>query len=129
MSEENVEVVREWFERWNRHERWFLEHEVHPDMQVVSRIQNEPFRGRGGLRRWIQEIDEQFQEWELIVDEWRDVGDLVVGLGRIRLLGRESGVGFDQPAGWLLEIKDGKLFRLQNFVRPEEALEAAGLSE
>ena len=127
MSQENVELVRGWFERWNRRDREIVEDEVHPDMRVISRLQREPFRGPEGLRRWMEEIDEQFQEWELLTDEWRDAGDRVVVIGRIRLQGRESGVGFDQPAGWIVEVRDGRLFSLQTFVEPEEALRVAGL--
>jgi len=77
----------------------------------------------------MQEIDEQFRNWELAGDEWRETGDRVVVLGRVRLRGRESGVAVDQPHGWLFEFKDGKVFRFRHFARPQEALEAAGLSE
>jgi ketosteroid isomerase-like protein len=130
MSQENVELVQAWFERWNRGERDFPRDELlHPDFQVVSRLQSEPFRGREGLRRWMQEIDEQFREWTLVGDEWRDIGDRVVVFGQVRLRRKESGVAFGQPGGWLFEFKDGKLFQLRPFVRPEEALKAAGLKE
>jgi ketosteroid isomerase-like protein len=129
VSQENVEVVKSWFERWNRGERDFPSDELlHPDFQVVSRLQSEPFRGREGLRRWMQEIDQQFQEWELVGDEWRGVGDRVVVLGQVRLRGKEGGAS-GQPGGWLFEFKEGKLFQLRPFVRPEDALEAAGLRE
>jgi hypothetical protein len=77
----------------------------------------------------MQENDEQFREVKLVLEKWRDVGDLVVVLGQIRLRGRESGVPFVQLTGWLSELKDGKLFKFQAFGRPEEALEAAGLRE
>jgi ketosteroid isomerase-like protein len=129
MAKGNVELVQGWFERWNRGERDFSEDEIHPDMQVMSRLRREPFRGRAGLQDWFAEIDEQFQEWVVIGDEWRAGDDLVVVLGRVRLRGKESGVGFDQPTGWLFEFRDGRLFRLRNFVRPQEALEAAGMRE
>jgi hypothetical protein len=66
MSQENVELVRGWFQRWNRGERDFPTDELlHPGFQVISRLQNEPFRGRHGLRRWMEEIDEQFREQAL----------------------------------------------------------------
>jgi hypothetical protein len=77
----------------------------------------------------MQEIDEQFQKWELVVDEWRDAGEVIVALGYNRLRGKGSGVAFDQPMGWLVEVADGMLFRLQTFPRPKEALEAVGLRE
>ena len=43
--------------------------------------------------------------------------------------GKGSGVEVEQPHGWLLEFKDGKVFRFRHFARPQEAVEAAGLSE
>jgi ketosteroid isomerase-like protein len=128
MSRENVEIVKGWFERWNRGERELFEHEIHPDVQVISRLQHEPFRRPEGLRKWMREIDEQFEEWELVPEEWRDTGDLVVVTGYIRLRGMGSGIGFDEPAGWLWELKGGRLYRLQTtFTRPEDAFVAAGL--
>ncbi len=72
MSHENVELVQSWFERWNRGDRDVFEDELHPDFQIVSRLQREPFEGREGLQQWMQEIDEQFREWELAGDEWRE---------------------------------------------------------
>jgi ketosteroid isomerase-like protein len=130
MSQENVELVRESFERWNRGDRDFSRAEVlHPDFQVVSRMPSEPFRGLEGLRRWMQEIDEQFEEWKVVVTELRDAGDQVVALGAAHLRGKGSGVPYEQSAGWLFEFQGDKLIRLQMFARPEEALEAAGLRE
>lgn len=44
MSQQNIEIVKGWFERWNRGEREFPDEEIHPDVQVISRLQSEPFR-------------------------------------------------------------------------------------
>ncbi len=128
MSQENVELVRSWFERWNRGERG-LERELHPDVEIFSRIQPTPYRGVEGFRQWTREIDEQFQEWCLVVDDWRDEGDIVAALGHVRMRGHGSGIEFDQPLGWVIEISEGKLHGLQIFLDPAEALKAAGLSE
>ena len=68
------------------------------------------------MRRWFQEIEEQFDEWTVIADEWHDAGDLVATLGKVRLRGRGSGVSFETPVGWLFEIRGGKLSRLQTFL-------------
>ena len=130
MSQENVRLVRESFERWNRGDRDFSRAEVlHSDFQVISRIPSEPFRGVEGLRRWMREIDDQFEEWQVVVEELRDAGDHVVVLGQLRLRGKGSGVALEQSAGWLFEFQEDKLYRLQMFARPDEALEAGGLSE
>ena len=131
MSEENVELVKDAFNRWNAGERTF-EDEIHPDVEIVSRglMQGRLLRGREGVRRWFREVDEQFDEWSITTEEWRDAGDYVVALGRAHMHGRESGIELDQPVGWLFEIRDGQVLRLETFLdKPAEALEAAGLRE
>jgi ketosteroid isomerase-like protein len=132
MSEENVEIVQSWFSRWNAGERRFADEELHPDLETVSRgiMEGRRLRGREGFRRFLREIDEQFDQWTFTGEDWRDAGDFVAALGHVHLHGRESGIAFDQPVGLLVEVRDGQLFRLETFVdEPAEALEAAGLRE
>jgi ketosteroid isomerase-like protein len=129
MSQENVELVRHWIDGWNRGQRSLPENEIHPDVKVMSRFRPEPYCGRDGFEQWIQEIDQQFQEWRIAVDDWRSAGNRVVALGQLHLRGRTGGVEFDQSAAAMVEVSDGRLFRLRLFVDHAEALEAAGLSE
>jgi ketosteroid isomerase-like protein len=129
MSRENVETAKGWIDRWNRGERSLPNDEIHSDVEVESRFRPEPYYGPEGFQQWIGEIDEQFQEWRIAVEVWRDEGDDVVALGRIHLRGRTSAVELDQEVGAILEVRDGKLFRLRLFASPEETLEAAGLPD
>ena len=130
MSQENVEIARSVFDRWNAGEREFPDEEIHPDVVLVSRILGKVVRGRAGVRRYVREIDEQFDQWNLVIEDWRDAGDCVAALGHIRLHGRRSGVAFDQPVGILFEIRGGQLLRFETFLdEPNDALKAAGLSE
>jgi ketosteroid isomerase-like protein len=130
MSQENVEFARSVFSRWNAGERRFPDEEIHPDAVLVSRILGRAVRGRAGVRRYLREIDEQFDEWNLVIEDWRDAGDFVAALGHVRLHGRHSGVAFDQPVGILFEIREGQLLRFETFLdEPINALKAAGLRE
>jgi ketosteroid isomerase-like protein len=130
MSQENVELAQSVFSRWNAGERRFLDEEIHPHVVIESRILGKSVRGRAGVRRYLREIDEQFDEWNLVIEEWRDAGDCVAALGRIRLRGRRSGVAFDQPVGILFEFRGRQLLRFETFLdEPAGALRAAGLSE
>ena len=131
MSEENVEIVKDVVSRWNAGERTFTD-QIHPDVEILSRglMEGRLLRGREGVRRLFREIDEQFDEWRLDTEEWRDAGGYVVALGRANMHGRQSGITFEQPLGWLFEIRDGQVFRFETFPdKPAEALEAAGLRE
>ena len=130
MSQENVEFAQSVFSRWNAGERRFADEEIHPEVVLVSRILGRAVRGRAGVRRYLREIDEQFDEWTMAIEDWRDAGDCVVALGDICLHGRRSGVAFDQPVGILFEIRDGQLVRFETFLdEPADALKAAGLAE
>jgi ketosteroid isomerase-like protein len=130
MSQENVEFAQSVFNRWNAGERTFPDAEIHPDVLLVSRLLGTPVRGRAGVRRYLREIDEQFDEWAMAIEDWRDGGDCVAALGHIRLHGRRSGVALDQPVGILFEIRGGQLFRFETFIdEPADALKAAGLSD
>ena len=130
MSHENVEFARSVLTRWNAGERRFADEEIHPDAVLVSRILGKSVSGRTGVRRYLREIEEQFDQWNLVVEDWHDAGDCVAALGHVRLRGRRSGVQFNQPVGILFEIRDGQLLRFETFLdQPAEALKAAGLSE
>ena len=56
-------------------------------------------------------------------------GDRVVGIGCIHARGRESGLELDSAAGWVFELRGGKVVRAEGFLNPADALEAAGLAE
>jgi ketosteroid isomerase-like protein len=114
MSQENVEFARSVFTRWNAGERRFPDEEIHPDVVLVSRLLGKAVRGRTGVRRYLREIDEHFDEWKMTIDEWRDAGDCVAALGRVWLHGRRSGVAFDQPVGILFEIRGGQTASLRD---------------
>jgi ketosteroid isomerase-like protein len=130
MSRKNIEFAQSVFRRWNAGERSFPDEEIHPDVVVVSRILGKAVRGRAGVRRYLREIDEQFDEWTMAIEDWRAAGDYVVALGHVRLHGRRSGVAFDQSVGILLEIREGQLRRFETFLdEPADALKAGGLTQ
>jgi ketosteroid isomerase-like protein len=131
MSRESVESLLARIESWNAGEEMDLE-AVHPDVEIVSplsSVQGEPYRGHDGIRQWRSDIDEQFTEWRIDMEEIRDLdGDRYLGLGRVHLCGRGSGVEFEQPLAWLFELRDGKWSRMSIYATSAEALEAAGLT-
>ena len=130
MSQENMEFARSVFSRWNAGERLFPDEEIHPDAVLVSQLLGTAVHGREGVRHYLREIEEQFGEWTMAIDDWRDAGDFVVALGQVSVQGRRSGVALDQRVGILFEIRDGQLLRFETFLDdPANALRAAGLSE
>jgi ketosteroid isomerase-like protein len=128
----NVERVRDAFERWNAGDRELRPEEVHPDIvleTVLASSRGKPYRGHEGFRRWLADIDEQFDRWTLRMAEVEEVSeDRVLVLGSIHLRGRASGVEFEQPFGWVFDFRDGMTIRMATFTDPAEARAAAALS-
>ena len=57
--------------------------------------------------------------------EIRDLGDRVVGIGRIRIRGKASGATTESAVGVVSDLLDGKAIRVRTYLDPKEALEAA----
>jgi len=74
----------------------------------------------------FREIHDAFDEIHVDYSDVRDLGDRVVGIGRIRMRGRGSGAETDSPAAVVIDIRHGKSIRIQTYLDPQEALKAAG---
>jgi ketosteroid isomerase-like protein len=66
---------------------------------------------------------------QVVADDWRDLGDRVLVLGRIEGRGSGSGALVDAPFGAVLDLRGGKISRSHGFLDHGEALRAAGLAE
>jgi ketosteroid isomerase-like protein len=131
MSEESrEELIRREFDRWNTGEREIDPEVLHRDVVLHSRLTNATYHGHDGVRRWMAEVDGQFEEWHSSIDEFRDAADeRLLVLGTIHLRGRASGVEFDQPMGWVATFAGNQVTELSLIPDHTQALEAAGLQE
>ena len=129
MAVDREAIIRETWERWNagvRDPDAFGGAGVTDDFTLSSALTGRVFHGREGLVAWMAEIDENFDAWNLRIDEIRATGkDRYVVLGGVRLHGRGSGVELDQPIGWVVEFEGDLGKRLLNFSSHDEAIEAA----
>lgn len=133
MSKENVEAARKSIEAWNRGDVDAFLKSFHPDGEYVSDVVGQVqsadnvYRGREEIRRFW---DEWHSVWDLTVQvsEFRDLGDIVLTIGRNRARGRASGVDLDVPMAYVGEFEDGLMRRLRAYRDLDEALQAVGLS-
>jgi hypothetical protein len=130
MSENRAELISRTWERWNSGEREIDTRDVHPEIVIRSALTNAEYHGYDGLRTWMAEIDDQFGDWHLSIDQFRDASeDRCLALGTVHVRGRTSGVEFDQRMGWLLTFVGERVIELWAIPGHAQALEAAGLSE
>jgi len=132
MSQENVENVRRGIDAWNRGDldEWLAGFAPEAELHTTGRFADRGvYRGRAGLKRYWAEIREDVEELSTSISEIRAVGDkvLVTTTGRGR--GKRSKVPVEQPIWFVMTLRDGLVVRIETYVDPEPALEAAGLSE
>ncbi|MGH2962289.1 MAG: nuclear transport factor 2 family protein [Solirubrobacterales bacterium] len=135
MAQENVDTFRRGVEAYNRRDVEALIADADPGIEwhpaILVRLggKSTVYRGHDGLRELLIDTDDTVAEIHVEFPEVRDLGDRVLGLGRIRTRGRASGIVTEAPLGCLADFRDEKLTRVQTYLDPREALEAAGLSE
>ncbi|HME05339.1 MAG TPA: nuclear transport factor 2 family protein [Solirubrobacteraceae bacterium] len=132
MSRTNVEITKGVVNAFNRRDIDAFAELTTPDFEwvpVMVAIEGEVFRGREGIETYLGRLDEAWEDYRVAAGEYRDLGDRVLYLGRMVGRGRGSGVPVDTPLGALTDYRDGKCWRLRNFLDHSEALRAAGLAE
>jgi ketosteroid isomerase-like protein len=130
MSRENVEAAHEVLSAVERRDRSRLVELTDPEIEWRSFFADlSEYHGHDGLIQYLRDLDEAFEWLRPEVGDMLDVGDLVVGVGRIHYRGKESGAEADMPAGWLFRFSGGRLRGFRAFSDPEQALEDVGLRE
>ena len=130
MSEENVEIVRQAVEKWNRGDPDAVS-ELMDDDVVLRMAEGWPERvyfGKAAARSFIEGWAETVGQ-ETVIEEVIDGGAVVVLRQRVHLSGIQSGIEGDQRSTSILTFREGKVVMVEFFWDHQEALEAAGLSE
>jgi hypothetical protein len=118
--------IRDGFERWNSGEHTIDPRWMAADMEIhtaVGDLSGTVYRGEDGLKQWVDDMHDVFDEWELELDEIEEFAPgRVLAVGSAHLRGRGSGVTVDQPCAWLMDHVDGVLTRFEPFLnRVDEA--------
>jgi ketosteroid isomerase-like protein len=137
MSQENVEIVRQVFERFTDGARhgdfgaWFDSEHVAEDLEwITPGVGLGTYRGRAAFVGFFAIWIEDFEAWSFDLERLIDAGDdRVVGVFLQTATGRASGVPVELHQALVYELQDGQVVRVRNYFDPKEALEAAGLSE
>jgi ketosteroid isomerase-like protein len=141
MSQEDVENLRAFLEAasgpiatavaaWKGGEALsLLDPEVTYEDTALPDHVGETYRGHEGVIRATERWAEPYEELTVEVEQVVGTNDHFVSIDRVRAKGRHTGIEFEAPLAYLWIFRDGKVTHFQSFVRPQEALEAAGLRE
>ena len=124
MSQENVEIVRRFLVVDD-----FDEALTYADPGIVwNPVEESSAQGHDAVRASTARWKGEWDDYELIPEEFADVGDRVVVTVRFRARGRGSGVEVDARLYDVFTLRDGMIVRMDQFAERSEALEALGLS-
>jgi ketosteroid isomerase-like protein len=134
VSEENIAVVRRAFAAFNERdlaatlELFDPEMEFLPQQTATLAREGRPYRGHDGVREYFEDVARLWKELDVIPQEYRDLDDTVLALGRVYARGTD-GLLVDSPTGWVWRLRDGKVIACRVYPAQEDALEAVGLRQ
>ncbi len=133
MSQENVEIVRRFYEVWNgpgpsEALLAFIAEDfeyVNPPNAVELGIRH----GHDGMLAAAASLSAAFDDYQHELGELLDLGDQVLGWIMFRARTRTVGLRYEKAEAQIWTLRDGLIIRFQWFHNRDEALEAVGLRE
>jgi len=133
MSQANVEIVERGIDAFNRRDVEALAEVTALDFEwfpaLPGAVEGDGYQGLQGIETYLGEILNTWEALQVLADEYRDLGERVLVLGRFEGRGRGSGVPVDAPQGIIYDLRGGRISRVRAYLDQDEALRAAGLSE
>jgi len=132
MSQENVELVSAFFDAYNARDIEAVDRLLEPAAEIttIAARAGLPARwGRGETRRYFKELDESWADLRVEVADYRDLGDRVIALGRMRGTGKASHAEIVHEFATVFVVRNSRFARVDSYNDPKAALEAAGLGE
>jgi ketosteroid isomerase-like protein len=134
MSQENVEIVRRFFEAAEREDWVEVEGLFDPDCEIddFDMPDASGYRGHEGFFEWIAAWDDAWDSWEMNdLEIHQGPNGKLIALFTMAAKGRSSGIELKRRDAMVYAMQGGKVTRLEyyNEQQRERALEAAGLSE
>jgi len=127
MSQTDIDVVRGSFEAFNALDAERLVSLSAEDCEWLpfrAQLEGSAYRGHAGIRQFLRDMAEDWEELRVDPLEFHDRSPLVVVVGQMRLLGRGSSVDIETLAGFVFELRRGQIRRVTSYSNPEAALEA-----
>ena len=79
--------------------------------------------------QFLAEWADAWDDWEMEVEDYVDVGERVVVIVNQRGRSKATGIPVDMRFAQVWSFRDGQAIRMQMYSSVDDALEAAGLSE
>ena len=130
MTRTDVDAVRRFYAAWTDGDLDAMLAEVDPDVEaepVLGLLYERPvYRGHSGMKRWFEEVDDLWDDFESHVEETHEVDGAVIAF--VRLVAHTRGRASDSRIAVVCRVRDGKIVSFRGRDRDEVADEL-GLSQ
>ena len=133
MPEENVQIVLKVHDAVIRGDVDEVFAWSDPDCEYRAGVQHamegdsSVLRGYEGVRSWLGELHELYEDLSTEHVEVRDLGERLVIVFIVRGRGAASGVTLAQTLAQIVTFREGKIIEVREFLSREAAFEAAGI--
>jgi ketosteroid isomerase-like protein len=132
MSQENVEVVKAFFDAYDARNSEAVDRLLHPEADITT------VSARGGLgdhwsqgttKRYFEQLDEAWTEFRIEIEDYRELGERVVALGVQRGAGMSSHIEVASDFAVVFVVRNSQIVLLDSYDNWKAALDAARLRE
>ena len=121
MLQENVEIVRRFLVIDDLDEAL-----TYADPAIVwNPVEESSAKGHDAVRASTSRWRGEWTDYELVPEEFVDMGDRVVVTVRFRARGRRSGIAVDARLYDVFTVRDRRIVRMDQFAERSEAIQAA----
>ncbi len=127
----NVQIVLRALDAFSAGEGETFAQLTTPDIEWTTglgAVEGEVFTGHEGVATYFARLASAWASFRFLVEECRDLGDVVIVLGRLEGHGRGGGVPVQSPVGAVWELRDGRIWRLRAYLDQAEAIRVAALA-
>ena len=131
VSNANTEILRQVVEAWNARDIERFVALIHPDAELRTmraQLEGKAYRGRDGARQAAADIDEDWGELRMELEEVQVTEDRAFARIRLTGRGRTSGVDMDVVTGWIFGFREGLVAFARAYSDPEQAREQLGVA-
>jgi ketosteroid isomerase-like protein len=132
MAKENLEIVKRAIDAFSRGDAVAFAALTTPDLQWTTglgAVEGEIFRGHEGVKTYFARLDGVLGDFRFLADEFCDLVDAVLVLGRLEGKGQGSEGPVYLPVGMIWDLRGGLIWRLRTYLDHAEALKVVGLAE
>jgi ketosteroid isomerase-like protein len=131
MSQAYVKIAERGIDAFNRRDVKALAEVTARDFEwfpaLPGAVEGDGYRGIQGIETYLGEIRETWEALQVLADEYRDLDDRVLALGRTEGRGKGSGIQVDAPLAMVFDFRGGRISQVLTYLDHGEALRAAGL--